>query len=237
MSVSDQRPTPADPLTMLGPQTSGEYVTFLAHYYRGELSRMAGWRDRIDLTSNWAITVAGAMLSISLSTATAHHGVVVFAMLLVLLLLVIEARRYRFFDVYRARVRGLERNWYAPVFAPELELKADWLSAMAEDLRRPAFRISRQQALSRRLRRNYGWLFLVLLLAWLLKTSSAQDPSGGVRLARSLGEWISQCQIGPIPGLVVLTALGIFYAWLTYVGISFRNEEVHNRELYGDVYV
>jgi uncharacterized membrane protein len=42
------------------------------------------------------------MVSVSLSTSTAHHGVLLFAMVLVLLLLVIWARRYRFFDVYRA---------------------------------------------------------------------------------------------------------------------------------------
>jgi uncharacterized membrane protein len=68
---------------------------------------MAGWRDRIDRTTNWAITVMAAMLSLSLSTPTAHHGVLLFAMLVVWLLLMIEARRYRFFDVYRARVRRL----------------------------------------------------------------------------------------------------------------------------------
>ncbi len=98
------------------PTTSSEFTTVLAHYYRAEMSRMAGWRDRIDRTSNWAITVAGAMLSVSLSTPTAHHGVLLFAMVLVLLLLVIESRRYRFFDVYRARVRRLERNYYAQSF-------------------------------------------------------------------------------------------------------------------------
>ena len=80
---------------------------------------MAGWRDRIDRTTNWAITVVAAMLSLSLSTPTAHHGVLLFAMVLVLLLLVIEARRYRFFDVYRNRVRRLERNYFAQIFAPE----------------------------------------------------------------------------------------------------------------------
>ena len=84
------------------PTTSTEFITLIAHYYRAEIARMAGWRDRIDRTSNWAITVVGAMLSISLSTPTAHHGVILFAMVLVLLLLVIESRRYRFFDVYRA---------------------------------------------------------------------------------------------------------------------------------------
>jgi uncharacterized membrane protein len=75
------------------PKTSSEYVTLIAHYYRAEMARMSGWRDRIDRTTNWAITVAGAMVSVSLSTSAAHHGVLLFAMVLVLLLLVIEARR------------------------------------------------------------------------------------------------------------------------------------------------
>src|ERR1700720_3492191 len=78
------------------PRNSSEYITLIAHYYRAEMSRMSGWRDRIDRTTNWAITVAGAMLSVSLSTSTAHHVVLLFAMVLVLLLLVIESRRYRF---------------------------------------------------------------------------------------------------------------------------------------------
>jgi uncharacterized membrane protein len=68
------------------PSTSTEFINVMAHYHRAEIARMAGWRDRIDRT----------MLSVSLSTPTAHHGVLLFAMVLVLLLLVIEARRYRF---------------------------------------------------------------------------------------------------------------------------------------------
>jgi len=109
------------------PRTSSEYVTLIAHYYRAEMGRMSGWRDRIDRTTNWAITVAGAMLSVSLSTPTSHHGVLLFAMVLVLLLLVIESRRYRFFDVYRARVRRLERQYYAQVFSRVGEADDDWM--------------------------------------------------------------------------------------------------------------
>ena len=86
-------------LRSLLPTTATEHVNILAHYHRAEIARMAGWRDRIDRTTNWAITVVAAMLSVSLSTPTAHHGVLLFAMLLVMLLLRIEARRYRFFDV------------------------------------------------------------------------------------------------------------------------------------------
>ena len=141
------------------PTTSTEFITLIAHYYRAEIARMAGWRDRIDRTSNWAITVVGAMLSISLSTPTAHHGVILFAMVLVLLLLVIESHHW-FFDVYRARVRRLERNYYAEVFSPTRELEKNWMRTLSDDLRNPLFLISRGQAISRRLRRNYCWMFL-----------------------------------------------------------------------------
>lgn len=110
------RPTITAPVF---PSTSTEFINLMAHYHRAEIARMAEWRDRIDRTTNWAITVVAAMLSVSLSTPAAHHGVLIFAMVLVLLLLVIEARRYRFFDVYRNRVRRIERNYFAQIFAPE----------------------------------------------------------------------------------------------------------------------
>jgi uncharacterized membrane protein len=80
------------------------------------------------------------MVSVSLSTPTAHHGVLLFAMVLVLLLLVIEARRYRFFDVYRARVRLLERQYFARLFVPDGERDAGWMRTLSNDLQRPVFR-------------------------------------------------------------------------------------------------
>ena len=44
------------------PSTASEFITALAHFHRAEIARMAGWRDRIDRTSNWAITGVAAML-------------------------------------------------------------------------------------------------------------------------------------------------------------------------------
>src|SRR3954469_5524370 len=109
------------------PTMPGEFITVISHFHRAEIARMAGWRDRIDRTTNWAITVVAAMLSVSLSTPTSHHGVLLFAMVIVLLLLWIEARRYRFFDVYRARVRLMERNWFAQMLAPVPEIDTGWV--------------------------------------------------------------------------------------------------------------
>jgi uncharacterized membrane protein len=50
-----------------GADVAGVSVTALVHYYRGELSRMMSWRDRLDRTTNWAIGALAEMLSISLA--------------------------------------------------------------------------------------------------------------------------------------------------------------------------
>src|SRR5881392_858377 len=127
----------ATPAPLIFPTTSPEFINTLSHYYRGEMARMMSWRDRIDRTTNWAITVVAAMLSVSLSTPTAHHGVLLFAMLLITLLLWIEARRYRFFDVYRARVRQFERYYFAQIFSPQPDFASNWLAILGEGLRSP----------------------------------------------------------------------------------------------------
>lgn len=204
------------------PRTSGETTTVVAHYHRAEVARMAGWRERIDQTTNWAITVIAAMLSVSLSAPAAHHSVLLFAMLLVLLLLTIEARRYRFFDVYRGRVRQLERYYYAPIFGAELGEAGAWAQELAADLRQPVFRISFTDAMSRRLRRNYIWIFLILLLAWvfkvvtLLPNSAVRDDGAALDLWTALGN----AALGPLSGWLVVGLVAVFYGVM--IGLSLR---------------
>jgi uncharacterized membrane protein len=228
---------PPEPNWQGFPTTSGEFITVVAHYYRGEIARMAGWRDRIDRTSNWAITVVGGMLSLSLSTPIGHHGVILFAMVLILFLLVIESRRYRFFDVYRARVRSLERNYYARVFWTAAEAESDWMRILSSDLRHPVFLLSLGQAISRRMRRNYCWMFLILLLAWLVKIAPTRPrPDGGeVELAHSLTDWVHNASIGPLPGTIVIVIVLLFYCWVLYV--VFRQHKREGELAYGDVHV
>jgi len=196
--------------------TSSEFVNTMSHFHRAEIARMAGWRDRLDRTTNWAITVVAAMLSVSLSTPTAHHGVLIFAMVLVFLLLWIEARRYRFFDVYRARVRQFERHYFAQIFSPQPDFASDWLLIVGEGLRAPKFLLSQRAALARRLRRNYIYLFLILLLAWVLKisTPSLQVGGAGTGFVGSLRYAVDSAALGPIPGMVIVVGVAAFYAWL-----------------------
>lgn len=219
------------------PHSTTEFVNLVAHYYRGELGRMAGWRDRMDRTTNWAITVVAAMLSVSLSTPSAHHGVLLFAMVLVLLLLVIEARRYRFFDVYRVRVRRIERNYLATVFAPGSARPTDWSRQLGQDLRRPVFLTTTATAFSRRLRRNYGWMFLILLAAWILKISSIKLQQEGVRFEFMQSTWqiIENATLGPLPGPAVVGGVALFHAWLGWCVM--RRDERSGELAHGDVHV
>jgi uncharacterized membrane protein len=209
----------------------------VAHFHRAEIARMTSWRNRIDLTTNWAITVVAGMLSVSLSTPTAHHGVLLFAMVVVLLLLWIEARRYRFFDVYRARVRQLERNYYAEIFSPRPGVEADWTRALSDDLRSPRFLISLGTALSRRLRRNYFWMFLVLLFAWVLKISNWELKQGETQphAADFFLNAVRNAALGPFPGWAVLLAVAVFFTWLGYT--TFRPREESGELAHGEVHV
>ncbi|ENN89272.1 hypothetical protein RHSP_29850 [Rhizobium freirei PRF 81] len=200
------------------PSSSAEVTNTLTHYYRGELARMTSWRDRIDRTSNWAITVVAALLSVSLSTPTSHHGVLLFGMMLITLLLMIEARRYRFFDVYRSRVRQLERNYFAQILAPQSEFSNDWALAIASSLRTPRLQLSYAAAAQRRLRRNYCWMYAILLLAWVLKISTPrlQTDSAAQQMAHSWSYVTDNAALGPIPGVFVIVLVAAFYSAIVY---------------------
>lgn len=217
--------------------SSSEFATTMSHFHRAEIARMAGWRDRLDRTTNWAITVVAAMLSVSLSTPNAHHGVLLFAMLLVLLLLWIEARRYRFFDVYRTRVRQFERYYFAQIFSPQPDFASDWQYVLGEGLRTPKFLISHRVAFARRLQRNYIYMFLILLLAWVLKLSTPglQFDGADFDFVRSLREAVANATLGPVPGWFVIALVAVFNAALLATALFADGDE--GELAYGNVHV
>lgn len=212
---------------VLLPGTLSEITTSLTHYYRGELGRMTSWRDRIDRTSNWAITVVAALLSVSLSTPTSHHGVLLFGMMLITLLLMIEARRYRFFDIYRARIRQIERCYFAQILAPDPKSGSEWAAVIAGSLRHPRFLLSYGEAMHRRLKRNYGWMYFILLLAWCLKISTPKLQTEGTPAlqAHSWAYVIDNAVLGPIPGLAVIAGVVAFYLGMLYFALRPDRDE------------
>ncbi len=161
---------PATPL-------DANYVTAMSHFYRGELGRIMSWRQRLDTTTSWAITVTSSIFTVAFSFREVPHLIFFFNIAVVWVLLWIEARRYRFYDAFRARVRMLEAHFLVPIVAQNTTLlQGDWKKLVCEDLLLPSFKISRFEAVGRRLKRNYAFIFLIIMVAWITKIFLHADP-------------------------------------------------------------
>lgn len=192
-----------------------ELITALAHYYRAEVQRAISWRDRLDRTTNWAIAAAAAILSVSLTQPEQHHAVLLFGMAVIFLLLLIESRRYQYFDIYRRRVRLFETGYYSPIMVAGKTAPDDaWLRELAASIEDPVLALTLKEAMAHRLRRNYYWIFLILLAAWLLKVLGSVVFT---ELWQTPSDLNLHAEIGWTPGWVVLLAVLWFYGWLGYV--------------------
>src|SRR5207302_883417 len=131
------------------------YVNAMSHFYRGELGRIMVWRQRLDITTNWAITSSTAIITIAFA------------------------------------------NREVPLL--------------------PSFKISKLEAIGRRLKRNYVFIFILIMVAWVTKIFlHASEPiTSGRALYHAL-------RVGHIPSwLVAGTFIGTFVCVIAitiYVG-------------------
>ena len=200
MTEPREEPFPAHEL-------SAAEIGALAHLYRGEVYRSTVWRTRLDTTTNWAVVTLGVALSITYSSPDASPLPLVLVGVLVLLFLTLEARRYRFFNVWRARARWIERHFFVPMLTDRKD-KADphWQSTLAEDYRNPQYHVSYLVAVARRVRSNYLWILLIQTLAYAGKLVVHPVP------VPSFEEFVNRADIGPLPGELVLIAGAIYIA-------------------------
>jgi uncharacterized membrane protein len=146
------------------------YVNAMSHFYRGEMNRIMVWRQRLDVTTNWAITSSTAIITIAFSSREVPHIIFFFNLSILWVLLWIEARRYRFYDAFRARIRMLEAHFLVPMVMENRDLlQGEWKKLVCEDLILPCFKISKLEAIGRRLKRNYVFIFIMILVAWITK--------------------------------------------------------------------
>src|SRR5690606_30204915 len=198
----------------IGPR---EFSNAMVHLYRGEVSRANVWRQRLDSTTNWAVITTGAAFSLAFSSELISHAVIILSNLLVTLFLYIEARRYRYYELWSARVRLLETDFYAAMLVPPFRPAPDWAETLAENLLHPRFPISMWEAVGRRLRRNYLWIYFILIVAWLFSVILAP---GGVSSAQ---EAIDRASLGGIPGEIMLLGALLFYAAVIVVSLATRS--------------
>lgn len=188
-----RRPTPA------------EFNTAMVHFYRGEVTRANTWRNRLDTTTNWAVVTTGATLSFAFSLPTNPHFVILINTVLVGFFLFMEARRYRYYEIWSGRVRILETGFFMQMLSPDTAGDENrWAQLLVADLQEPHFNVSEAEALGRRLRRNYLWMFMLLAISWNLKVYMHPYPSP------DFADFLRKADIGVVPGEVVFMT-GVFF--------------------------
>ncbi len=198
----------------------------LAHLYRGEVYRSTIWRTRLDATTNWSVVTLGLALSISYADPDVSALPLLLVVILIAMFLILEARRYRYFNVWRARCRWIETNFYAPLLLrshrPE---PGEWQDILAKDYLTPQYHIGFWRAIGRRLRRNYMWIFMFQAVAYFGKIIVHPTP------LESWGEMLARMSVGPIPGAGVLAFLLAFHAgWIALaVRVKILDERKHAR--------
>jgi uncharacterized membrane protein len=193
---------------------SGEFVTAMVHFFRAEVQRANVWRQRLDTTTNWAVVSTGATLSIAFSQPDIHHGIIILNTLLVMWFLFIEARRYRYYELWSYRVRLMETDFYAAMLVPPFHPSPEWAESLAENLLAPSFPISMWEAFGRRLRRNYFWIFLILYASWIAKIWLFPVP------ALTLEQFVRRGAVGPVSGEIMVILGLVFYSGLTLIAIT-----------------
>jgi uncharacterized membrane protein len=197
------------------PLTRQEYISAIVHLYRGELDRATTWRLRLDATTNWAVITTAGILSFSFGVETHSHFGLLVGVAMVSVFWIIEARRYRYADIWYARVRKIEENFYGPILRRDpVSPRREWGNLVAEDLFTPRFHVDWVYALRKRLVRNYWAIFTILVVAWFVKLLA--HPVGAV----SWAEVRRRLQVGMIPWWGPVLALGLFVGFLAFVLVA-----------------
>lgn len=191
----------------------GDFTSAMVHLYRAEITRANSWRNRLDVTTNWALIATSAAFTFAFTSAEAHHSVILLTILLVTVLMFIEARRYRYYELWAYRVRLMETNFFAPLLVSPFRPAGDWGKNLAQSLNQPEFSVTLLQAVGQRLRRNYIWIYLVLEIAWIAKLILYPQS------ITVIPDVVSRAHLGFVRGGVVIAAVLFFDLALLMLGL------------------
>ena len=151
--------------------------------------------------------VVAAILTWAFTSADNPYYVILIGVFGVSAFLVMEAVRYREYDIWRNRVRILQRDLFAEMYSPEPSSDSDWQTKLSDGLRDPQFHMPLRQALTHRLRRSYLPLLFLLLAAWITRITvfEASEP------------WQETTSILVVPDEVVTALVALFYVVLVSI--------------------
>lgn len=198
---------------------TGPFHTAMAHLYRAEMHRMVTWRQRLDVTTNWAMIMALGMTTFSLGSERTPPYILLLGLAAVAMCLVIEARRYQSLHHSVWRLRVLEQYYFVGMLAPAADRDQSWRDRLAAELAAPVPRVGLVTAARARLRRNYLMLSYFITTAWLTKVFI--HPAS----PQSVLEYYQRLAVGDlIPSWLVTASAGAFILISTALAVSSPSE-------------
>ena len=122
---------------------------------------------------------------------------------MVISFLMIEARRYRYYDLRIRRVRLIEDGYWAPLLRRE-PVDPDAIRELAHEMAEPRIQLSLMSAVGTRINRTYGPILLVLTMTWFVKVHS--HP----KLATNWRQFFENAGVGPVAGGLVFVGMVLF---------------------------
>lgn len=204
---------------------SNSFNTAMAHLYRGEMHRMTTWRQRLDITTNWAMIMALGMTTFVLGSERTPPYILLLGLAAVAMCLVIEARRYQHLHHSLWRLRLLEQHYFVEQLRAASCTDQSWRERLATELASPTPKIGLVASARFRLRRNYLILSLFITAAWLTKVFI--HPSS----PRSVNEFYARLAVGElVPSWLVAMTAGAFVLGATALAATSANEEEMERQ-------
>ncbi|MEX1009712.1 MAG: DUF2270 domain-containing protein, partial [Chthoniobacterales bacterium] len=128
------------------------------------------------------------------------------------------------YDAFRGRVRMIESHFLVAIVSrnPTL-LGGDWQKLVCEDLILPSFKISKLEAVGRRLKRNYIFIIAIIVVAWITKIFMHARPP-----ITSWSAFYNALAVGELPawlvgGVLIVTVIAAT-ALTWYVSVNSSGE-------------
>jgi len=213
-----------------GSDRSPSFVTAVSHLYRAEMNRMSVWRQRLDVTSNWAVILATALTTFTLGSKEVPHYTLLLGLALVMISILLEGRRYRHLHHSKWRLYLLESGFFANILGQveQSDPDRDWRRLLGADLRHVHYSISWFTAMRLRLRRNYLLVISFMGAVWVAKLFI--HPTRATNFAELYG----RLHVGDFipPWFVAVTAL-LFMAGAAVLGLTCPSaEELEDWSIY-----
>ncbi|MFW6206018.1 MAG: DUF2270 domain-containing protein [Gemmatimonadota bacterium] len=199
----------------------------LTHFYRAVVAHADVWRQRMDATTNWAAATTAGMITFAFSTPSSPHFVLLVALFFNATFLIMESRRYQAYDRWRRQFHALNRYLIAPALEGSDRVSESGFQKILNDLSRTVPYLNLPQAAGYRLRRNYVYLFGVVLVAWLVKLQVHPEQ------AATLGDALARAGVGPIAADTVLVLVGAFAVMAVGLMLTGPSEQIMDWEEVG----